>query len=180
MLPLLLSLSLSPLNTGSHKRRDNRCGLSAPKLELGFTSALENQGWEVHRQLEDPSDHSSPLESIKGTPEERESEILRQLQLLDPQTAENKRALIIRNSHIGGHKFAGNCIVSFFFVGRNLILDKSNQGADESEWNCLDLYPARSSYMVWASYTSQCRTYRERHHHRRKNPSQSFTRWDEH
>lgn len=109
---------------GSHKRRDNRCGLSAPKLEAGFTTALEREGWEVHRQLEDPDHYGPPLEELTGTDEEREAEIVRQLKSLESDTVEEKKALIIRNSHIGGHKFAGNCIVSAlraFYIGNLLI-----------------------------------------------------------
>ena len=52
---------------GSHKRRDNRCAISAPILEEGFTTSLEREGWEVHRQLEDPSHHGQPLEEFQGT-----------------------------------------------------------------------------------------------------------------
>ncbi|KAJ3488712.1 hypothetical protein NLI96_g2672 [Meripilus lineatus] len=95
----------------SHKRRDNRCAISAPILEEGFTTSLEREGWEVHRQLEDPSHHGQPLEEFKGTDDEREAEVIRQLKQLDPSTVDTKRALILRNSHIGGHKFAGNCII---------------------------------------------------------------------
>jgi len=49
-----------------------------------------------------------PLEDLNVTPEEREENIAAQLK----QSAESKRALIIKVSHIGGHKYAGNAIVS--------------------------------------------------------------------
>lgn len=49
-----------------------------------------------------------PLEDLNVTPEERAENIAEQLK----QSAESKRALIVKVSHIGGHKYAGNCIVS--------------------------------------------------------------------
>jgi len=96
----------------SHKRRDNKCGIAAPKLEHGFTVALEKADWEVHTQIEDPEHYSFPsIESLSGSEEEKEEEILRQLKTLDPATSDHKRALVLKNSHMGGHKFAGNCII---------------------------------------------------------------------
>ncbi|KAH9951699.1 Sucraseferredoxin-like protein [Amylocystis lapponica] len=95
----------------SHKRRDNRCAISAPKLEHGFTTALERQGWDVRTQLEDPAQTGPALEELSGTEEEREAEIVRQLHAVDPVHADHPSALILRNSHIGGHKFAGNVII---------------------------------------------------------------------
>lgn len=70
--------------------------------------ALEHEGWEVHDQVEHPSHHSTSLEEFKGSEEEKLEDYSNQLK----EAAESKRALIIRNSHMGGHKFAGNCIVS--------------------------------------------------------------------
>ncbi|TFK55892.1 hypothetical protein OE88DRAFT_1622269 [Heliocybe sulcata] len=93
----------------SHKRRDNRCAISAPKLEHTFTQALEREGWEAHTQLEDPSLSGSPLEALQGSEEAKDAHITQQLK--DLAEAPTKRALILKNSHIGGHKFAGNCII---------------------------------------------------------------------
>ncbi|KAH8105945.1 Sucrase/ferredoxin-like-domain-containing protein [Cristinia sonorae] len=93
----------------SHKRRDNRCGISAPKLEHAFTSELEREGWEVHTQVEEPS--GPALEEFDGTDEEKDEEIQRVLHTLDPRTADHRRALIVKNSHFGGHKFAGNVVI---------------------------------------------------------------------
>ena len=79
----------------------------------GLSVALEREGWEVHTQLDDPSSHSTPpLEELTGTPEEKDVEILRQLK----EYAGEKRALILRCSHMGGHKFAGNVIVRDIFA----------------------------------------------------------------
>lgn len=94
-------------HVGSHKRRDNRCAIAAPKLEHTFTAALEREGWEVHTQVEDPSLSGPPLEDLTGTEEEKRAKIEKRLK----DAAEHKRVLIIRNSHMGGHKFAGNVIV---------------------------------------------------------------------
>ncbi|KZT19284.1 hypothetical protein NEOLEDRAFT_1078151 [Neolentinus lepideus HHB14362 ss-1] len=93
----------------SHKRRDNRCAISAPKLEHTFTQALEREGWEAHTQLEDPSLNGSPLEDLQGSEEDKEAQVAQQFK--DLAEAHTKRALILKNSHIGGHKFAGNCII---------------------------------------------------------------------
>lgn len=71
-----------------------------------FTQTLESKGWTVDTQLEHPMDE--PLEDFVGSPEEQEENIIRRLQKLQ----DAKKALIIRNSHIGGHRYAGNCIVS--------------------------------------------------------------------
>ena len=79
-----------------------------------MTVALEREGWEVHTQLEDTSTYGPPLEDFKGTQEEKDAEYLRLLKTYDSHSPDwdNKRALILKCSHIGGHKFAGNCIVS--------------------------------------------------------------------
>ncbi|CCL99435.1 uncharacterized protein FIBRA_01453 [Fibroporia radiculosa] len=96
----------------SHKRRDNRCAIAAPKLEHSLTLALEREGWEVHTQLEDPALSGTPLEELSGTDEDKQAEILRRLKNVYAEHADQKRALIIRNSHMGGHKFAGNIIIN--------------------------------------------------------------------
>ncbi|KAG0705435.1 Sucrase/ferredoxin-like-domain-containing protein [Suillus ampliporus] len=91
----------------SHKRRDNRCAVTAPILERTFHQYLEREGWEVHTDLHDLS-YEPPLESQPNPAAEKEQLIEAQLKSLH---AEHK-ALILKNSHVGGHKFAGNCIVS--------------------------------------------------------------------
>lgn len=110
---LLCALSLhSPLqpssdcyvfDSGSHKKRDNRCHIAAPKLEHGLSVALEQHDWEVHTQL---SEHD--LEHKPSDNDDAEAAYLAQLK----DAAESKRALILKVSHIGGHKFSGNVIVS--------------------------------------------------------------------
>lgn len=120
-----------PLFPGSHRKRDNRCGIAAPKLEHGefpvwaschhclhlfsylhvfqaFIKSLEAQGWDADTQLEHPQlTFGLPLEDLNVTPEERHENIMEQLK----QSSESKRALIVKVSHVGGHKYAGNCIV---------------------------------------------------------------------
>ncbi|KAG7097267.1 hypothetical protein E1B28_004633 [Marasmius oreades] len=86
----------------SHKRRDNRCSIAASKLGQEFTHSLEREGWSVDTEVEHPD--SKPIESLKESQEEYVSEKLRELPTM-------KKALILRNSHTGGHKFAGNCII---------------------------------------------------------------------
>ena len=127
----LLSPTLSDHFSGSHKRRDNRCSIASVKLEEGtpwvsfaylqtpnpsllppeFTRCLHNHDWEIHTQLEDlASTVGPPLESL-STPEEQTADVLRQLKALPAE----QKALILKNSHTGGHKYAGNCIVSSAF-----------------------------------------------------------------
>lgn len=111
--------------SGSHKRRDNRCAIAAPKLEHGeklpclsfrgadidnsvhsaFIECLHSKGWTADTQLEHIVE--PPLESFSGTAEQKENHIRSEL-----RTAHSaKKALILRNSHMGGHKYAGNCII---------------------------------------------------------------------
>ena len=74
-----------------------------------LTHSLIHEGYEVHTQVEDPI--GPPLEEIEGTDEEREKEFLRRLQAI-ADSDEPKKALILKNSHIGGHKYSGNVVVS--------------------------------------------------------------------
>lgn len=70
-------------------------------------------GWEIHDQVEDPEClDDSAIEDISGTTAEREAAIEERLKNLCDPSVETKRALILYCSHIGGHKFAGNVIVS--------------------------------------------------------------------
>ncbi|KAK0206270.1 Sucraseferredoxin-like protein [Desarmillaria ectypa] len=89
----------------SHKKRDKRCSIAAAKLEHAFTQTLESKGWTVDTQLEHPMDE--PLEEFVGSHEQQEENVIQRLQELQGV----KKALIIRNSHIGGHRYAGNCII---------------------------------------------------------------------
>ncbi|KAI9448135.1 Sucrase/ferredoxin-like-domain-containing protein [Lactarius indigo] len=90
----------------SHRRRDARCAVVAPKLEYAFSETLERQGWDVHTQLDDPT--GPPLEDFADG-YEKEAELNRRLQELD--NGLTKRALVLKTSHIGGHKYAGNVII---------------------------------------------------------------------
>ncbi|KAJ7276170.1 Sucrase/ferredoxin-like-domain-containing protein [Mycena haematopus] len=89
----------------SHKRRDNRCAIAAPKLEHAFIECLHRKGWTADTQLEHTVD--PPLESFSGTAEEKARYITDQLKALPAV----KKALILKNSHMGGHRYAGNCII---------------------------------------------------------------------
>ncbi|KAI0832314.1 Sucrase/ferredoxin-like-domain-containing protein [Trametes gibbosa] len=96
----------------SHKRRDNRCAIAAPKLEHALTLALERQGWEVHTQVDDSTLHEPALEDLAGTAAEKHAALRAQLQGVDAAHADHKRALVLFCSHIGGHKYAGNVIIN--------------------------------------------------------------------
>ncbi|OAX40649.1 hypothetical protein K503DRAFT_714071 [Rhizopogon vinicolor AM-OR11-026] len=90
----------------SHKRRDKRCAVAAPILEKTFTQYLEREGWVVQTDLQDLSSEPS-LESQASPDTDKEQLIETQLKSLHVE----HKALILKNSHIGGHKFAGNCII---------------------------------------------------------------------
>lgn len=88
-----------------------RTGITKFNPEIALIRCLEHHGWGADTQLEHPSyTYGSPLEDLATTAEEREQIIQSQLR----DSAESKRALIIKVSHVGGHKYAGNCIVRFF------------------------------------------------------------------
>ncbi|KAJ7774311.1 Sucrase/ferredoxin-like-domain-containing protein [Mycena maculata] len=89
----------------SHKRRDNRCAIAAPKLEQAFIKSLETRGWTVDTQLEHIVE--PPLERFSGSPDDKAIHITDELKAISGA----KKALILRNSHMGGHKYAGNCII---------------------------------------------------------------------
>ncbi|KAH8830233.1 Sucrase/ferredoxin-like-domain-containing protein [Flagelloscypha sp. PMI_526] len=85
----------------SHKRRDNRCAIAAPKLEHRFCETLAHRGWTVDTQIDEHAlEVSGSLDSAVDRAAHRSS-------LLRAAPSE-KRALILKVSHIGGHKFAGN------------------------------------------------------------------------
>ncbi|KAI9574914.1 Sucraseferredoxin-like protein [Boletus coccyginus] len=87
----------------SHKRRDKRCAVVAPVLEKAFTHYLEHEGWVVHTELEDLSENPTLESSLISGPE---PEIAFETQL--KALGGEQKALILRTSHIGGHRFAGN------------------------------------------------------------------------
>ncbi|KAG8765684.1 hypothetical protein FRC12_007360 [Ceratobasidium sp. 428] len=96
----------------SHKRRDNRCHIAAPVLEDSFCTSLSSLGWDVQTQIDDPAEYGHP--AIEDLPEPRADGVLEQLrEIRKPNGEYSQRALILRNSHIGGHKFSGNVIIYF-------------------------------------------------------------------
>lgn len=96
----------------SHKKRDNRCHIAASKLETAICRELEGRGWNVDHNLRDEDCMGTSLEDLTGTEAEREqamSELLRDA--ANGTLNDQKMALLIKVSHIGGHKFAGNIII---------------------------------------------------------------------
>ncbi|KDQ20689.1 hypothetical protein BOTBODRAFT_26706 [Botryobasidium botryosum FD-172 SS1] len=96
----------------SHKRRSMRCHIAAPKLEDALITSLESIGWEAHTQPDDPDTLGPALETIPGSPEERDAAFVSRLKNVDDEY-DQKRVLIVRVSHTGGHKYAGNMILCF-------------------------------------------------------------------
>jgi hypothetical protein len=92
---------------------------------------LQNEGWDVHTQLDDPT--GSPLESYPDG-SEKETELNRRLQELNDSLP--KRALILKTSHIGGHKYAGNVIVRVLAVTGEHGRIGADQSADLNRFTC--------------------------------------------
>ncbi|KAH7105622.1 Sucraseferredoxin-like protein, partial [Auriculariales sp. MPI-PUGE-AT-0066] len=90
----------------SHKRRDNRCGQTAPLLIEAFKHELTIAGWHVHEDLEhvDFHDEQSSLEALHAIGEDHVEQTM-QTQLR--QAGDSKAVLILSVSHTGGHKYAG-------------------------------------------------------------------------
>jgi (2Fe-2S) ferredoxin len=82
----------------------------------------------VDVQIDEGMTHDQlPLEDFTGTSDERIAEIKsRLIQAMEGTLGYEKKALIIYNSHMGGHKFAGNVIVS---LGSPCIRTRSDQNA---------------------------------------------------
>ncbi|EIN10287.1 hypothetical protein PUNSTDRAFT_84220 [Punctularia strigosozonata HHB-11173 SS5] len=93
----------------SHKRRDNRCHITAGKLEDTFRHSLETRGWEVHTDLDPFIENDPDFPAL-----ESEGAVFLSNEIIEKQlrhAASTERALILKNSHIGGHKYAGNTII---------------------------------------------------------------------
>ncbi|KAG8829542.1 hypothetical protein FRC17_006426 [Serendipita sp. 399] len=96
----------------SHRRRDNRCHIAAEKLETAFCRELENHKWEVDHNLRDNEEMEPSLEELTGSDQEKEDALVNRLR--DATTGDQhgqKLALLVKISHIGGHKYAGNVIL---------------------------------------------------------------------
>ena len=94
----------------------------------------------VHTELEDLSGHPTLESSLINGPE---PEIAFETQL--KALGGEHKALILRTSHIGGHKFAGNVIVCLSPIPsplRTNILFEI----------LLDIQPPRNKCLVWTSY----------------------------
>lgn len=67
---------------------------------------MESEGWEVHTDIKECCTLDSPLPETEDAG--REEEFLKQVKALEG--ADQKRALILKISHIGGHKYAGKLL----------------------------------------------------------------------
>lgn len=113
---------------------------------LAFQTSLEREGWEVHTQVEDPALSGAPLEEFQGSEDEKQAEVLRQLKSIAVENADQKRALVLYNSHMGGHKFAGNVIVG---CSSPLCIDPGL-----TPCGCADKYSSGCRHMVRARHAS--------------------------
>lgn len=78
---------------------------------LAFTTVLNARQWDVHTQIDDSCTSEPSLENITGSTEEREEVFIQRLKAASSAIEPEKRALILKTSHVGGHKFAGNVII---------------------------------------------------------------------
>jgi hypothetical protein len=69
---------------------------------------LESENWIVHHDLTDNDCMGQALEEIEGTDEERDKVMADRLrEASEGAQHDQKVALILKISHIGGHKYAG-------------------------------------------------------------------------
>ena len=132
-------------------------------------------------QLEHPSlTMGLPLEDLNVTPEERAENITAQLK----ESSDSKRALIIKVSHIGGHKYAGNCIVSLSpfspstwdFIWISFDYFCSPIFGSFRFCRNADLYARRFRNLVRSGDPARRRLDSRQHHHRRPGPPALATR----
>ena len=80
--------------------------------DTAIVTTLNSRSWEVHTEIE--LDTTSPsLQSISSTssdPTEQEEAVLEYVRNV-PEGNGSKRALLLKVSHVGGHKFAGNMVL---------------------------------------------------------------------
>lgn len=90
-----------------------RCLLIDIDLIIGhfpaFIHYLGLRGWHVDTDIDPAICHESALEDLDFPGEDLDRHLNEKLE----ESSASERALILFTSHIGGHKFAGNCIVSF-------------------------------------------------------------------
>ena len=159
---------------------------------LDFTRELESEGWHVDTDIEDLSSSNPNLESLGQTKEEREAAALSQLQQLYPPPSssdsespnstnglsngngkpQEKKALILKNSHIGGHKFAGNVIVSLPSPCLSASFRRMNP-LTKFHFTLIyllchiDLLPPRLKHLVRPSISPRSLLHRQKHNHPR-------------
>ena len=89
-----------------------------------MAQALESKGWDVDLDLCNLASTSPPIEALSESLSQRDriEAVKKRLKELsdtsdsdsasaDPSGPRKKSALILKNSHFGGHKFAGNVVV---------------------------------------------------------------------
>ena len=90
---------------------------------------MESEGWEVHTDVKEWCALGSPLPETEHVG--REEEFLKQVKALEG--ADQKKALILKISHIGGHKYAGKLLSCE--VGPMLIVLLCRERDREFIWN---------------------------------------------
>lgn len=80
-----------------------------------FIHYLGLRGWHVDTDIDPAICHESAFEDLGSSGEDLDRRLNEKLE----ESSASERALILFTSHIGGHKFAGNCIVSFGIASQN-------------------------------------------------------------
>ena len=150
---------------------------------------LESKGWAVDLDLCDLPCSGPPVEVLEpsNTQQDRIDYIEKRLKKLwDPIDTNNtyapqkRTALVLKNSHVGGHKFAGNVIVRLLllfslplyrFYWGHLILNG---------FPYADLLPVRREYLVWTGDASRSARDRAADDYRGQDPPAAPSRWTRH
>lgn len=101
------SLKFMYFPQGSHKRRDKRCSIAAPMLIAELKRACEDEGWHVDEHLDEKPSLLSLEELADDTSRHTEYETALRA------ATQSDTVAIVKVSHIGGHRFAGNVICLF-------------------------------------------------------------------
>lgn len=82
-------------------------------MTTAIVTTLNSRSWEVHTEIELDSD-VPPLQASLASSlntAERDEAIREQLRAFQASNNRSKRALLLKVSHVGGHKYAGNMVL---------------------------------------------------------------------
>ncbi|GAA94987.1 uncharacterized protein L969DRAFT_199839 [Mixia osmundae IAM 14324] len=94
----------------SHKRRDKKCSIAAPLLIDKIKEECSHEGWEVDEHLDEIDE--KPIEDYAIDAEQTGAAVENRLREISEDTR-HARVAVVKCSHIGGHRYAGNVILAF-------------------------------------------------------------------